>query len=109
MICKNKNKRRQEFNSWQKTKSKEKTLQGPNGPWQKLRVFTLIKFSLLQENKSVGTMIKDKVLCYYRKSSTISKSKNNGIHFRLLSAKADSHYPLLLTNDNRAISDSTPI
>ena len=81
-----------------KCKVQKVTLQGANVPWQKQRVFTLTSVFLLQVQTKCRQNYCRQSTVQLQESALLFKSTNNGIHFRLLSAKADSH---LLTKDKK--------
>jgi len=59
-----------------KIQSSNKNLARSTWPLEKIKgIYSLTKYFLLQENKAVGTIIEDKILCYYRKSTTFSKAR----------------------------------
>ena len=71
MSCKQ---RRQELDSWQNAKSK-RTLQGGKCPLAKVKgIYFNKRFFFCRYKQSVGKIITDKALCYYRRRTTFSKA-----------------------------------
>ena len=90
------NQRRQELVSWQNTKSTKTPCKRQMTFGKSKGHFLLTVYSFAGKTNLSAQLLKTKY-CAATGRALLFKSKNNGIHFRRLLAKADSHCPRRLT------------